>query len=388
MKQVCAEIEFNKSFLVRPTLLLKYDQIKIDQTDYDEILLRGSESAWNRIIRENLLFLEDQGMVKKVSYAESITEREKKFIFTKGDEIVNGLNKETKQKLLLHAWSDFIKYIKIKMSYVDKNTSFYRNQYFFLRGCENDFKSIQNAEWDTDLQDFILKQCFWKSCASIIASRCVASSNLHMAKEYEPFVSLIHTKNNYYHDSNIHKIDQLIEYAYELALPSVSIDTYDHKYAFIKLRESTLGKYKELCSKLEEILLLSQGSGNDVSVAKDFLKDQWEYGLKSLTPHYNRFSKIIETLLFLVDISIKYWNLNIPDLGDKIKGVATKRFDQKLNLLKNSEVEWQAVFCNLFNESEIKKIDNEINKNHYSGNEGSLDYWRNNFGKLPWYAAS
>ena len=388
MVAACAEVEFNKSFLVRPTLLLKYDNIWIDQSDYEEIMLRSSESAWQKMISDNLVFLENEGFIKKNNFREALSTQEKAFIKEKGETLTNLLTHDQKQRFLIHAWEDFIKYITVKLSYINPDTNLHTKEFYFREKCGAKLHAINSGDWDMEEQSFILRQCFWKAYASVLISKKLGECHLHMANEYKPFISRIYDDSNYFESTRIQKVDQLVEYAYTLALPQVSIDSFHQKKAFLILRKKSINEYRLLCEQIEELLEKAEESGVGMDAVQKLMKLQWENGIEELKSRNIAYRALVNASLFSINLAMMaYGSVMTPEVSNNYKNIAKKPLSKPLAKLKYSKIEWQAAFCSLFNENELQRLSNEINK---SARNSTLkvsysDYWLDNLDKTPWY---
>ncbi|MEQ9403862.1 MAG: hypothetical protein RIM99_09770 [Cyclobacteriaceae bacterium] len=387
---ICSEVELNKLTLLRPTLLLRYDKIIIDKSDYDEIRAK-KDTGWRELLQKNLLFLESEGTIEIVDFKKEISEYAKHSIKKRGEEIVKGLNRKQKKRLLLATWKDYIQYIEIKAFHTQGNELEYRKQRAFTTKLHKLYTTIEQDTWDDDEQDYILQSCFWKTLASTSISKRVNGTALHLANEYSPFVDYIKPITG---SERITKIDDLVKHLYSLSLPSVRISNFNEQKAFIQLRKSKLTDYKNLCEQLEEILETFEEHGASLEDVKEYLNERWQFGYFSINTFYDRLGNVALLPEFLIQVIVKTFKYYFPGIpeppipSDLLKNTSKKALLKPLGSLRKSKEKWQVTFSSLFNEREVQRIRKHLLTEYTSKSDDDLPNWIENIGKVPWYADS
>lgn len=390
MEAICSEVEMNKLSLLRPTMLLKHDFMLIDRKDFEDIR-HSDNNGWRKIMKNNLNFLYDIGAVRVKDFESELSKEQRKAIKKKGNQIVNKLKKKEKRLLLLHAWKEFISYIETKAFHLQANEKDYRKQTAFLNSLYKRYNNIEQNNWDEEVQDFILQNCFWKTLASSIVSKRLDNSTLHLANEYEPFLEYVKPIQQ---NERVTALDSIIKHVYSLSLPSVTINNFNEQKAFIELRKNKLKEFLNLCEELDSILQDFRKYSREedyILETKEYLTDRWSYGYQSIEGFFNKLKNkalLPEYIVQVIMKTFKYFFPAMPDIpvpSDNIKEISKGISNRPLSALKSSSEEWQVAFCTVFNEKEIKRIKRSLRKDHSSTYDGTLSNWVENIGELPWY---
>lgn len=385
-----AEVELNKLILVRPTPLVYYDGLYIDQRDYDEIV-SASQTAWHRLLRDNLKFLVSEGIARPVSFEKLLSVDDRLQISKVGESLTSDLTPEQVKPALLHAWRHYARYLDLKAHLASRGASEAALIPMFAdrRKAWTQFAKLLTTDDDERFVP-IYRHCLWKAEASRrIAER--QSAVLHMAEEYEPFALLLQDAAS--RRTLAQKADDLIQHLFDLALPLMGIGDKQEQLAFLALRKNTLPIYRELCDRLEEIILRFQNEGLTVEDAKEYLTARWNDGIASLRSRLGFTKGLLVAAEVLLNTYVKSHVPIAPTIPKEVRTAVETLAERPLSVAAEySPYRWQALFCSLFNETEFTRVHKHIAQLDASG--GSLaatvrsDMWLDNPDRKPWYVGS
>jgi hypothetical protein len=394
--KVRLELEPNKSFLLRPTILLLFEKALLEPGDYLKLEEKKSKSPWHKLCYENAKFLIDEGVIELTPV--NIPYAVRSIIKKTGEDLASFENNKLKYKLLKHAWESFDNYISIKTFYLRSNQNLLIGHLNFRNNISKYLKKYSDAEPSILIDDFdkaILRQILWKTHASI-ETAVKENSALYMALEYRPFITYL-LKNLTFSNSDsasnsieeIEKIDKLLIFISTLNFPSTKIESENEKRAFIKLRKKSWKSFNELCQYLNEIIY--QSENKDFDFIKSIIENQSHFALETIQEQIKKMESISIIGTLISRVVLHCYGLP-PAFGKEPIDFAKNRIIDSKFLLPQKlkkRIPWYQTAAESFSCTELQLIKGEISKYKNSGQKIIKgDYWFDNPDELPWYVES
>lgn len=391
-KEVRLELDPNKTFLLRPTILMLFEKALLEPGDWIDIESKKNKSPWHKLVFENAKFLIDEGIIELKPAPIPLGIRS--IIKEGGNSIVEYENPELKLALVKHAWNSFKDYITIKTHFVRSNQTLLVDHISFMNDIDKIIHkySQTNAIKDFDAFDnLILKQIVWKSYASIeIALK--ENIPLYMAMEYRPFISWLLKKTSGAKTiipeksiEDIEKIDELLLFVSSFNYPSVRLETDKDKKAFLKLRRESWMAFNNLCNELNEII--EQCRHHDIILAKQVIQQQSIQAVETIHKRIKQLSSFLFIGTFISKVLLHEYD-KPHSLADQTSNLAYDKIVRKrFPFPKAVIIPWYQAAAETFSKQETDLINLELRKKNRSSRSvnSSLDYWFYNPERIPWY---
>ncbi len=391
--EVRVELEPNREFLLRPTMLLLFDRALMDPGDYAKIEASRSKSPWHRLTYENAHFLIEEGSIELRPAPLNDVERSQ--IRANGELFGQHLPIQLKAILLQRAWASFYDYLSVKTHYMRSEHNLFAEHVQLrgqVRGTLKRYEEEPEVLHDEDIA--ILRHCFWKAQASL-AVAVKEGAPLHVADEYRPFVSYLinqlsrrggdQARLDYF---RLDTIDKLLVYIAEFSLPKTSLENDAERRDFIRLRAKTWSSFKLLCKQIDD-LIYDTNSQTPLEDAREFLSNQFQVANADVVRWSKQEYKDSRVVAHILKAILHV--INFPDsIVDDIFGAPWDGNGLPPASAIGSSVRerypWYYAAAECFEASELVDIRAELDREPTSDVGGALtDYWFKDPSRMPWY---
>jgi len=312
-KTLCLAPECYKLWAIRPGLCFLYDNITIDERDYNDILQSADKSSYNMLLARNVERLRMEGILKHKEYSAYLPPDVRVEIHEKASTYINNLSESKRLYLAKHAHDEYQEYLKSQLLFCQPDEPKFLTLSERLEKVKNRIIQLHADGKPNDETDETLKRVTAKSLAGSFIVSQMQNAHLYDTSEYRPFIDTVpidgRVSNNvnikYHDDSEDRAVDIVAALVLNKRLPDITVYDDHSLTTFLNTRddlERLRGLIKEVFERYHALIKADPGT------AYNHLKKSFDETLQYLTHELKKIEKRTGILWKITEIlaSIKF----------------------------------------------------------------------------------
>ena len=312
-KTLCLAPECYKLWAIRPGLCFLYDNITIDERDYNDILQSADKSSYNMLLARNVERLRMEGILKHNNYDAFLPSDVRIEIHEKSKKYIANLSENKRLYLAKHAHDEYQEYLKSQLLFCQPDEPKFITLSERLEKVKNRIILLHADGKPNKETDETLKRVTAKSLAGSFIVSQMQNAHLYDTSEYRPFIDTIQINDKVSNNDDIKYNDRSEDRAVDIVaaivlnkrLPDITVYDDNSLTTFLHTRDD-LAKLRNLIKEvLERYHALIKA---DPGTAYNHLKKAFDEALLYLNHELKKIEKRTGILWKITEIlaSIKF----------------------------------------------------------------------------------
>lgn len=312
-KTLCLAPECYKLWAIRPGLCFLYDNITIDERDYNDILQSSEKSSYNMLLARNVERLRMEGILKHKQYSDYLPPDVRIEIHEKANNYIDNLSENKRLYLAKHAHDEYLEYLKSQLLFCQPDEPKFITLSERLEKVKNRIVQLHANGKSNNETDETLKRVTAKSLAGSFIVAQMQNAHLYDTSEYRPFIDTIQIKDKNANDADIKYHDKSEDSTVDIVaalvlnkrLPDITVYDDHSLTEFLHTRDDLArlrGLIKEVLERYHTLIKASPGA------AYNHIKKSFDEALLYLNNELSKIEKRTGILWKITEIlaSIKF----------------------------------------------------------------------------------